>query len=249
MKELFEHYETFAQMYSISTEIGRKRVDQLAKLLGDYLNLPEKALVLDVGCAGGVSTLAAIKSGFRAVGMDFRFDAIDEGKKNFEKENLPAFFVCADARKMPFKESAFDAAIFLFNPLPHWSMEDFLAICRQTEAVLKEGGVCFIEFHDFLQTIFDGKWRETLVETIPKDRVVISIQKSFNTNDGTSERFVVNIENSQVRATTMHLWGAWMIKFVLEIAGFVEIEIISYSAGFPRKVIIAKKRFNSEGRR
>ncbi|MDO5846603.1 MAG: class I SAM-dependent methyltransferase [Methanocorpusculum sp.] len=93
--------------------------------------LPEGALILETGCGNG-KTLAAL--GPRAVGLDISPEAVWLA--------CPAAAVCADIRRMPFADDAFDV-VFCRHVLGHLREADRETAAAELFRVAKPGGVIY----------------------------------------------------------------------------------------------------------
>jgi len=234
-----QYYRAFSEDFLPSSPRGYERMVELTELVGEYLNLGDGALVLDIGCGAGISTMALINNDYRAVGIDSCEFLVEEGKKFFAENQIPAQILLADARKIPFEDAHFDAATMLANPFPHWSMEDFYAIARETFRVLKPGGTLMIDFADFVQLKFSGGWRNTHINFA--GGAVISADHRFDSARGTLSRRFADARTGRGFSLDFHIWSEYMIKFILNLAGF-EVEFWRADADFPRKVGIATKK-------
>lgn len=126
-------------------------------------NIPvpnEGGLLLDVGCSWGRWTISAARKGWRAIGIDPSLGAIMAAKRAFDREGLPMWFVCGDARAMPFKTGIFDC-VFSYSVLQHFSEEDAQTAFAEMGRVLQDGG--------FAKVQMAQKWglRSTYVRTRP----------------------------------------------------------------------------------
>lgn len=240
MDLLLEHYNTFNEMYSPDTICGRERVLHLTRLVRKHAKLPRNALVLDAGCGSGVSSLAVAKNGYRVIGMDIRPESCVEARYWFRKRKFKGNFLCGDLRKIPLKSSSLDGALFLFNPIPHWSMDDFFEIAVEVLRVLKPGGMCMLEFLDTVELIFTGKWRETMAEYVD-NKCIISIHHCFDTASGTTTRSFIDFATGKNYVHKLHLCSEWIIDFIFRRAGFGDVKIVRQETQSPRKVMIAIK--------
>ena len=63
------------------------------------LHLDGGARILDVPCGQGRHSIAFAKAGFKATGIDFNANAIEQARKTAADQNIPAEFVVADMRE------------------------------------------------------------------------------------------------------------------------------------------------------
>jgi SAM-dependent methyltransferase len=109
------------------------------------LKLSNGSQMLDVGCAWGRWSLAAARSGYRAVGIDPSIYNIFAARRIAHQlgftENI---YIVADGRYLPFVDGCFDAA-FSYSCLQHMSEGDVENVLYEIRRVLKPTGVSFVE--------------------------------------------------------------------------------------------------------
>ncbi|HEU4406692.1 MAG TPA: class I SAM-dependent methyltransferase [Polyangiaceae bacterium] len=87
-------------------------------LLADAVAAAPRALVLDVGCGTGATTVAAARrlgAGGRCVGVDLSGPMLEVARARAEREGVPATFVLADAQAHAFEPASFDLIISRFG--------------------------------------------------------------------------------------------------------------------------------------
>ena len=110
--------------------------------LTHYLNLPEKAKVLDLACGKGRHAIYLNQLGFDVTGVDLSENSIASAKKN-EKEDL--HFKVHDMRE-PFEEK-FDAIFNLFTSFGYFENDnDNLVTLKSIKQSLTEYGFAVIDF-------------------------------------------------------------------------------------------------------
>lgn len=110
--------------------------------LTHYLNLPEKAKVLDLACGKGRHSIYLSQLGYNVLGADLSENSIAEASKN-ANENL--HFKVHDMRE-PFEEK-FDAIFNLFTSFGYFeSDEDNLTTLKAIKESLSEYGFAVIDF-------------------------------------------------------------------------------------------------------
>ncbi len=110
--------------------------------LTQYLNLPEKAKVLDLACGKGRHAIYLNQLGFDVLGVDLSENSIAEAKKN---TNDSLHFRVHDMRK-PFEEK-FDAIFNLFTSFGYFEDEaDNLTTLISMKESLSEYGFAVIDF-------------------------------------------------------------------------------------------------------
>lgn len=121
--------------------------------LTHYLNLPEKAKVLDLACGKGRHSIYLNQLGFNVLGADLSENSIAEANKN---SNESLHFKVHDMRE-PFEEK-FDAIFNLFTSFGYFeSDDDNLTTLKAIKESLSEYGFAVIDFMNVANVI------ETLV--------------------------------------------------------------------------------------
>ncbi|HEX8013607.1 MAG TPA: class I SAM-dependent methyltransferase [Flavobacterium sp.] len=121
--------------------------------LTHYLNLPEKAKVLDLACGKGRHSIYLNQLGYTVLGADLSENSIAEASKN---SNETLHFKVHDMRE-PF-EDKFDAIFNLFTSFGYFeSDDDNLTTLKAIKESLSEYGFAVIDFMNVNQVI------ETLV--------------------------------------------------------------------------------------
>jgi SAM-dependent methyltransferase/uncharacterized protein YbaR (Trm112 family) len=100
--------------------------------------------LLDLGCNWGRWTIAAARKGYRPVGIDPSIDAVLAAKQICRQLGLPASFLVADARYLPFRDASFDV-VFSYSVLQHFSKENACAAISEAGRVLRPNSVCLIQ--------------------------------------------------------------------------------------------------------
>lgn len=113
----------------------RGRTVGVAEALAVAATLPVRSRILDVGCGNGVPvTEALVNAGYRVVGLDS-----SAGMLARFQANLPGTLVVrGDARRCPFVNGGFDAAISM-GMVFHLSRGDQAAAFASVSRVLKAG--------------------------------------------------------------------------------------------------------------
>lgn len=121
--------------------------------LTHYLNLPEKATVLDLACGKGRHSIYLNQLGFTVLGADLSENSIAEANKN---ANETLRFKVHDMRE-PFEEK-FDAIFNLFTSFGYFENDDDnLTTLKAIKESLSDYGFAVIDFMNVSQVI------ETLV--------------------------------------------------------------------------------------
>lgn len=110
--------------------------------LTHYLNLPEKAKVLDLACGKGRHSIYLNQLGYDVIGADLSENSIAEAKKN---ENETLHFVVHDMRDA--YQEKFDAIFNLFTSFGYFDCEgDDLKTLIAIKESLTEYGFAVIDF-------------------------------------------------------------------------------------------------------
>ena len=142
--------------------------------LSHYLNLPEKAKVLDLACGKGRHSIYLNQLGFTVLGADLSENSIAEANKN---TNETLHFKVHDMRE-PFEEK-FDAIFNLFTSFGYFENdEDNLTTLKAIKESLSEYGFAVIDFMNVAQVL------ETLVPEETKTVEGIDFQIKRYLKDG-----------------------------------------------------------------
>ncbi|WP_367771152.1 class I SAM-dependent methyltransferase [Flavobacterium sp. WC2421] len=114
-----------------------------------YLNLPEKAKVLDLACGKGRHSIYLNQLGFNVLGADLSENSIAEANKN---ANDSLHFKVHDMRE-PFEEK-FDAIFNLFTSFGYFENdEDNLTTLKAIKESLSDYGFAVIDFMNVKQVL------------------------------------------------------------------------------------------------
>jgi SAM-dependent methyltransferase/uncharacterized protein YbaR (Trm112 family) len=95
--------------------------------------------LLDIGCGWGRWSLAAATAGFDVVGIDPSLGAVLTARRVAKQLGLPATFLVADARSLPFPEGSF-TTVFSYSVLQHFAAESVDGTLAEVRRVLEPGG-------------------------------------------------------------------------------------------------------------
>ena len=117
--------------------------------LTHYLNLPEKAKVLDLACGKGRHSIYLNQLGYEVVGADLSENSIAEANKN---QNETLHFQIHDMRET--FEDKFDAIFNLFTSFGYFENdEDNLTTLKAMKESLTEYGFAVIDFMNVNQVV------------------------------------------------------------------------------------------------
>jgi 2-polyprenyl-6-hydroxyphenyl methylase/3-demethylubiquinone-9 3-methyltransferase len=98
--------------------------------------------VLDIGCGGGFLTEEIAKFGLSTLGVDPSIPSLDTARHHARLMNLQIEYLEGVGEKLPFPDEAFDI-VFCCDVLEH--VEDYRAVVKEVDRVLKPGGLFFFE--------------------------------------------------------------------------------------------------------
>jgi SAM-dependent methyltransferase len=101
-------------------------------------------VLLDVGCHWGRWCVSATHAGFQAVGLDPYLPAVRAARRVAAQLGVSPSFVVGDARYLPFRPAAFDAA-FSYSVLQHFSPGDVRKAVNEIGRVLRVDGRAHIQ--------------------------------------------------------------------------------------------------------
>ena len=93
------------------------RIVLASELLADAADLRAGWKVLDVACGNGNATLAAARSGTRALGIDYVSELLEGGRGRAMAEGLDVEFRLGDAEDLPVPDASFDAVLSVFGAM------------------------------------------------------------------------------------------------------------------------------------
>jgi SAM-dependent methyltransferase len=107
----------------------------------DLPELPSGSHILEIGCGNGKMVHAMVRRGWDVTAMDFSSRAVGFCRRAFP-DPLYGQVMVADARRIPFKDDAFDA-IFAFHIIGHLPAPDRKCVAGEVIRLLRTGGMLF----------------------------------------------------------------------------------------------------------
>ena len=101
-------------------------------------------LLLDIGCNWGRWCFAAVRKGYRPIGLDPSLGAVMAGKRVARQFGYDVQFIVGDGRFLPFRDGVFQH-IFSYSVIQHFSREDARQSFEEAARVLEEGGLSVIQ--------------------------------------------------------------------------------------------------------
>ena len=93
------------------------RIVLVAERLADHCDLRAGSQVLDVAAGNGNATLAAARSGARAIGVDYVPALLEDGRARALTEALDVEFRLGDAEDLPVADDSMDATLSVFGTM------------------------------------------------------------------------------------------------------------------------------------
>lgn len=122
-----------------------EQADREVAKMAAWLDLPNRAKVLDIGCGMGRHAVALAACGYQVTGVDLSDTLLAEAKENDDEKEIE--WMHGDMRSLPFEDGSFDATLNLFTSFGYFSAEsDNIAVMRQIRRVLKPNGLFLIDF-------------------------------------------------------------------------------------------------------
>jgi SAM-dependent methyltransferase len=155
----FESPDSLQLAFFPGAHVTRRQVAALAKLLAPWR--PRRAL--DLCCGAGRHLLPLARRGFPLVGVDVSRFMLGEARAQARRLRAPAPLVRGDARRLPFRDAAFDVVLCLFNSFGYClSEEENEGILREVARCLEPGG----------RFVLDTRNRELQLSRLPFSEIV-----------------------------------------------------------------------------
>jgi len=117
----------------------------LEVLLGDPDTRIADARVAELGCGGGIASLALAARGARVVGVDRSRSSLRAARREAERRGTPCAFVLADLCNSPLPTERFDLVV-MTDVLEH--LEQPARALREAARLLRPGGRVFLSTFD-----------------------------------------------------------------------------------------------------
>ncbi len=100
--------------------------------------------LLDVGCNWGRWCISAARHGYAPVGIDPSLNAITGARRVAAQLGVPASYLVADARHLPFAAGSFDVA-FSYSVLQHFEKAEAIRAFEEIARVLTTSGTAMVQ--------------------------------------------------------------------------------------------------------
>jgi len=152
------------------------RLIEFPKML-KYLDPKMNESILDIACGTGELTLKIANHGCESYGIDLSPDAINQSKKNSDREGIRCDFQIANAENLPFSNGQFDKVIS--NCALEHFQNDIKAL-EEMNRVLKENGELVLSVDSFSYPINQElKRKHSLTYNVVNYYTKESIQKKL----------------------------------------------------------------------
>jgi predicted TPR repeat methyltransferase len=163
----------------------------LEKIIKKYLKTKNNLSILELGGGTGVLGKKLKEMGFRYQGSDYSFSMARQSL------NRDVQFICADARKIPFKKK-FDCILFLYDGINYLSsIEEYKVLFHEIANSLTDGGVFLFDitteynsvrhFYDYLNfeeysdySVVRHSYYNEITTTQHNDFTIFKLQKNNN---------------------------------------------------------------------
>lgn len=148
---------------------------------------------LDIGCNWGRWCISAAQKGYTVVGIDPSLDAIKAACRVAQQLGVPAIYLVADARYLPFATNSFDV-VFSYSVLQHFSKDDTKLSLNGIARVLKASGNCLIQMPNIfgLRNLYN-QWKRGFKEPTSFEVRYWSpseLKKTFGNSIGPTSLFI-----------------------------------------------------------
>jgi len=187
--------------------------------------------ILDVCCGPGRHALEFASRGHRVAGVDITRPYIEAAQESALAMDLPAEFICADARSWS-RPASFDLALNLFTSFGYFETRaEDMDMLKRIHENLRPGGILVMELlgkelaaRDFIQ----GEWFERDGRLILTEFSVVGAWEALR------NRWVVVDGNRRVdRSWVQRLYSATELQDALLKAGFASMDLFGGWAGIP----------------
>jgi ubiquinone/menaquinone biosynthesis C-methylase UbiE len=171
------------------------------------LTLPSGARVLEMGCGSGKTCSSILYRGCDVIACDFSYEAVKLCRR-YAGSSASGWFATADARRLPFRDEAFDAVI-AFHVIGHMLAHDRKLSSSEAARVLKTGGSLL--FRDFSTNDFRyGKGDEIECNTFRRGTGIIT--HYFKESEVTDLFCVLRPVSLKSRRWTMKVRGNTLVR-------------------------------------
>ena len=199
------------------------RTEREVKACVGILGLREGMRVLDVCCGTGRHSIALQRRGLRVTGVDLAPALLARAVDRASRVGSFPAWVRGDARMLPLRDGAFDAAVCLFNSIGYGTDAESLAMLREMRRCAKAVLIDIVHRDEHARTWKQGgvyEWGEfegfRILADWDMDPVAGVARATFR---------IVRAGKPEVRKELKHrLWSATEMVELLRKAGFSRID-------------------------
>lgn len=144
-------FDDLSQYYDFLYPDIRSNNELLCKELSNKILKPENVQnVLDCCCGTGHTAIQLAKLGFRVTGLDISSKMIERATSNAAEIGVDVNFGQSNILDLVANiKEKFDIVICRGNSFSHIKPDDFEAALENMRAVLKKGGICYVDTRNF----------------------------------------------------------------------------------------------------
>jgi ubiquinone/menaquinone biosynthesis C-methylase UbiE len=222
-KELEKFYEIFPWPEDIHSEEGAKRyikaLVQFKKLIehswiSSLLSLKDHLRVIDICGGSGVGGIAFTKI-LKESGKDVELTIVDlretalKKAEEFSKFELGfnALTLKMDVLKLYELNRTYDVCLMYGLSAPHFNPFQMCILLASVSKILTSDGVFIMNESDRIYTVFFIRGYQHVLPEISKEKIVISLHKSYDRLTGTFKRLIINMLSKDVTEMNFYFWG------------------------------------------
>jgi len=176
----YEYYQAPGVAEGWSRAAGLLPTEEL--LLDEFAPVLANARVLDIGVGPGRTTPGISSRCRHYIGIDYAERMLLPCRSRFPDADL----LLCDARRLAFRNEAFDVVLFLYNALDDACHADRLAILSDIKRVLRVGGLLMFACHNTDGGIYPPQNATDLVNHLAKKQLEVRTQDYSILNDSSS---------------------------------------------------------------
>ena len=141
LEKIREYWNTRSEGYR--QQIEKEREEHKDEFYKEYFRqIPEGSKVLDIGCGPGFFSLLLSSLDMKVTAVDYSEGMLEKAKDLLNRNGYHnAEFIRADAQRLPFADTSFDAVV---SRNLVWNLENPEAAYKEWLRILKPGGKLFI---------------------------------------------------------------------------------------------------------
>ncbi|MFC1608299.1 class I SAM-dependent methyltransferase [Candidatus Latescibacterota bacterium] len=102
--------------------------------------------VLDLCCGPGRHDFPLAYAGCRIIGLDYSMPLLKQAMEAHPRECSYPYYICGDARSVPFQDGIFDVILNLFTSFGYFKDDENRELVNTISRLLKPGGRFFIDY-------------------------------------------------------------------------------------------------------